>query len=91
MFVSSKVAVVSAVAEGQPADRAGVKTGWVVDRIGGKPVKELLKTAEAAYANTGLVSAHQAWTVISRLHGAASGRRSRLTSWTTRTSPSTST
>jgi carboxyl-terminal processing protease len=67
-------AVVSAVAEGQPADRAGVKTGWVVDRIGGKPVKELLKTAEAAYANTGLVSAHQAWTVISRLHGAVGSK-----------------
>ena len=49
-------AVVSAVAEGRPAHRAGVKTGWVVDKIDGKPVSQVLKTAEAAYANTGLVS-----------------------------------
>ena len=38
-------AVVSAVAQGRPAFRAGVKTGWVIDRIDGKPVSQLLKTA----------------------------------------------
>ncbi len=43
-------AVVSTVAEGGPAMRAGVKTGWVVDKIEGKPVSELLKTAAAAFA-----------------------------------------
>ena len=60
-------AVVSAVTEGRSAHRAGVKTGWVVDKINGKPVSEVMKTAEAAYANTGLVSAYKTWAVISRL------------------------
>ena len=55
--------------EGRPAQRAGVKTGWVVDKIGGKPVSHLLETAEAAYANSGLVSAHKMWAVASRLRG----------------------
>ncbi|MFI5461231.1 MAG: S41 family peptidase [Isosphaerales bacterium] len=62
-------AVVTAVPEGRPAHRAGVKTGWVVDRIDRKPVSQLLKTAEAAYAKTGLVSAHKTRAVVSRLHG----------------------
>jgi len=63
-------AVVTAVPEGRPAHRAGVKTGWVIDKIDGKPVSHVLKTAEAAYAKTGLVSAHKTWAVISRLRGA---------------------
>jgi carboxyl-terminal processing protease len=67
-------AVVSAVAEGRPAREAGVKTGWVVDKIDGKPVSEVLKTAEAAYADTGLVPAYKTWAVISRLHGAAGSK-----------------
>jgi carboxyl-terminal processing protease len=67
-------AVVSAVSEGGPAHRAGVKTGWVVDKIDGKPVSQLLKTAEAAYAHTGLVLAYQTRTVLSRLHGAVGSR-----------------
>ena len=62
-------AVISAVAEGRAAYRAGVKTGWVVDRIDGKLVSEVLKTAEAAYANTGLVSAYKTATILSRLGG----------------------
>ncbi len=67
-------AVVSAVAEGRPARRAGVKTGWVVDKIDGKPVSQLLKTAEAAYAHTGMVAAYQTWAVLSRLHGAVGSK-----------------
>jgi len=67
-------AIVSAVAEGRPAHRAGVKTGWVIERISGKPVSQVLKTAAAAYANTGLVPAHQAWAVISRLRGAVGSK-----------------
>ncbi len=67
-------AVVSAVAEGGPANRAGVKTGWVVDRIDGKPVSHVLKTAQTAYAKTGLVSAYQTWAVISRLHCAVGSK-----------------
>jgi carboxyl-terminal processing protease len=67
-------AVVSAVAEGRPAASAGVKTGWVVERIDGKPVAELLKTAEAAYADTGLVPAYKTLAVNSRLHGAVGSK-----------------
>jgi carboxyl-terminal processing protease len=67
-------AVVSAISEGGPAHHAGVKTGWVVEKIDGKPVSELLKTAKAAYAHTGLVLAYQTRTVLSRLHGAVGSR-----------------
>ena len=63
-------AVVTAVAEGGPAMRAGVKTGWVVDKIDGKPVSQLLKMAKAAYSHTGMLSVYQTRTVLSRLHGA---------------------
>jgi carboxyl-terminal processing protease len=62
-------AVVSAVAQGRPAFRAGVKTGWIIDKIGGKPVSQVLETAKAAYAKSGLVPAYQTWAIISRLHG----------------------
>jgi carboxyl-terminal processing protease len=67
-------AVVSAVSEKSPAHRAGVKTGWVVDQIDGKPVSELLTTAKAAYAHTGLVLAYQTRAVLSRLHGVVGSR-----------------
>jgi carboxyl-terminal processing protease len=62
-------AVVSAVAQGRPADRAGVKAGWIVDKIDKKPVSEVLKTAAAAQAETGLAPAIQTWAVLSRLRG----------------------
>ncbi len=62
-------AVVKAVTEGRSAHRAGVKTGWVIDKIDGKPVSQVLKTAEAAYAKTGLVSAYKTEAVVSKLHG----------------------
>ncbi len=67
-------AVVRTVAEGRPAIRAGVKTGWIVDKIDGKPVSEFLKKAEEAYAKTGLVAAYQTATVLSRLHGAVGSK-----------------
>jgi carboxyl-terminal processing protease len=63
-------AVVSAVSEGKPASCAGVRTGWVVEKINAKPVSELLKTAEAAFAHTGLVRVLQTRAVASRLRGA---------------------
>jgi carboxyl-terminal processing protease len=63
-------AIVTAVAEDRPAARSGVKTGWVVDKIDGKPVSELLKKAEEAYAKAGMVPAHQTMAVLSRLRGA---------------------
>jgi carboxyl-terminal processing protease len=67
-------AVVRKVAEGRPAFRAGVKTGWIVDKIDGKPVSDVLKTAETAYADTGLVAAYKTWAVNSRLHGAVGSK-----------------
>ena len=60
--------------EGRPAALSGVKTGWVVDKIEGEPVSRLLKTAAAAYANTGLVPAHQTLAVLSRLHRAVGAK-----------------
>src|SRR5262249_29587900 len=62
-------AVVSAVSEGRPACCAGVKTGWIIEKINGKPVSQLLKTAEAAFAHTGLVRVLQTRAVVSRLRG----------------------
>jgi carboxyl-terminal processing protease len=62
-------AVVTAVTEGQPAAAAGVKTGWIVERIDGKPVSQILQAAEAAYAKTGLLAARKILAVAARLRG----------------------
>jgi carboxyl-terminal processing protease len=61
--------VVTRVPEGLPASGAGVKPGWVVEKVDGKPVVEILKAAGVAYARTkGLLPAYKIWAVASRLH-----------------------
>ena len=67
-------AVVTSVHAGQSAQSGGVKTGWVIDKIGGKPVAQALKSAEVAYAKTGMVAAYKTRTVASRLHGPIGSR-----------------
>lgn len=62
-------AVVTAVTEGQPASVAGVKTGWTVEKIDGKPVSEILQSAEAAYAKSGMLAARKTLAVAARLRG----------------------
>jgi carboxyl-terminal processing protease len=62
-------AVVTAVTEGQPASAAGVKTGWIVEKIDGKPVSQILQAAEVAYAKSGMLAARKALAVAARLHG----------------------
>ena len=61
--------VVTAVTEALPASRAGVKPGWLIDKIDGKPVSEILKAAETAYSRSGMVAAHKTIAVDRRLHG----------------------
>ncbi len=61
--------VVSAVTEALPASRSGVKPGWLIDKIDGKPVSNILKAAEAAYSGSGMVAAHKTIAVERRLHG----------------------
>jgi carboxyl-terminal processing protease len=61
--------VVTAVPEGLPAALAGVKPGWIVQKVDGKPVDEILKAAGVAYAKTRqLVPMYKIRAVDSRLH-----------------------
>jgi carboxyl-terminal processing protease len=66
--VEGKV-VVTAVAPGSSAEEAGVKAGWVVESIRGKPVVATLAAAEKAYAGSGLVPARKVLTLLYRLRG----------------------
>jgi carboxyl-terminal processing protease len=61
-------AVVTQVEKQLAAAAAGVKPGWIIDKIGGKPVAEILKTAEVAYAKSGMAAAHMVLAVQRRLH-----------------------
>lgn len=61
--------VVSNVPDGLPAAAAGVKPGWIVEKVDGKPVKTILDAAGVAYAKTRqLVSMYKIRAVESRLH-----------------------
>ena len=62
-------AVVTAMDQALPAARQGVKPGWIIDKIDGKPVSEILKLAEAAYSRSGMVEAYKTIAVLHRLHG----------------------
>lgn len=65
--------VVTAVEEGSPAAKAGVKAGWVLVKVRDKPLDDALRAAEKAYAKSGMVEAYKAIAVISRLHGPSGG------------------
>ena len=45
--------VVTGVPDGMPASVAGVKPGWIVEKIDGKPVVEILKAAERGLREDG--------------------------------------
>jgi carboxyl-terminal processing protease len=61
--------VVTAVQEGLPAAVAGVKPGWIIEKVDGKPVAEILRKAEAAFAKTKrLLPAYKIRAVEARLH-----------------------
>ncbi len=66
--------LVTAVDPGSPAEKAGVKPAWIVEKIRGKPVDELLAAAAKAYAKAGLVQARQILTLIHRLEGPPGSR-----------------
>ena len=61
--------VVTEVTKDLSAASAGVKPGWIIERIGGKPVSEILKAADAAYAKSGMLDAYRMIAVERRLHG----------------------
>jgi carboxyl-terminal processing protease len=64
--------LVTAVHDGLPAAGAGVKPGWIVEKVDGKPVVEILKAAETAYSKTRqLVPMYKIRAVDSRLHARA--------------------
>jgi carboxyl-terminal processing protease len=61
--------VVTSVAESGAAAKAGVKPGWIIEKIDGKPVAETLKAAGAAYARSGMLAAWKTIAIVRRLRG----------------------
>ncbi len=47
-----------------------MKTGWIVEKVRGKPVDETLAAVKKAYEHSGLVAARQIRTVVAKLEGA---------------------
>jgi carboxyl-terminal processing protease len=72
-LVDGRVVVTSAT-EHLAASEAGVTPGWVIEKIDGKGVSEILKAAEAAYAKSGMLAAYKILAVNRRLHGRAGSR-----------------
>jgi carboxyl-terminal processing protease len=66
-------AVVSTVSAGSPAEKNGVKPGWVVEKIRGKSVGELLAKLEKAHAASDMLLARKARGVMARLDGPIGG------------------
>jgi carboxyl-terminal processing protease len=66
-------AVVSSVAAGSPADKNGVKPGWVVEKVQGKSMSEVLAKVEKAHAASDMLLARKARTVMARLDGPIGG------------------
>ncbi|MBZ0235915.1 MAG: hypothetical protein K8M05_26545, partial [Deltaproteobacteria bacterium] len=59
--------VVTAVAPGSPAAKAGVKPGWIVRTIAGKPVTELLSTVRAGHEGSSLLPLEEVGAVAGAL------------------------
>lgn len=66
-------AVVSAVLDGSTAQAAGVKPGWLVEKVRDKPAAEILADVEKAYGEVGLVRARKALSVQARISGPIGG------------------
>ncbi len=67
-IVAGKV-VVTSVAAGSSAEKAGVKPGWVVDGVRGTPAARTLAAVARIYAKSGLVPMRQIRAVAGRLDG----------------------
>jgi carboxyl-terminal processing protease len=67
-------AVVSSVAAGSPADKNGVKPGWVVEKVQGKSMSEVLAKVEKAHAASDMLLARKARAVMARLDGPIGGK-----------------
>jgi carboxyl-terminal processing protease len=67
-------AVVSSVAAGSPADKNGVKPGWVVEKVQGKSMSEVLAKVEKAHAKSDMLPARKARAVMARLDGPIGGK-----------------
>lgn len=62
--------VVSRVEGGGPADRAGIRTGWVVEAIDGEPASSLLEVLDGLGEERRLAEARLAWAAERRMAGA---------------------
>jgi carboxyl-terminal processing protease len=66
-------AVVASVAAGSPAEKNGVKPGWVIVSIRGKNLDEVLAKVEKAHAASDMLLARKARAVMARLDGPVGG------------------
>jgi carboxyl-terminal processing protease len=62
-------AVVTALAPDSPALKAGIKMGWIVEKIRDKPVEAIMAKVEKAYAKSGMLAARKSLAVLGRLRG----------------------
>jgi carboxyl-terminal processing protease len=61
--------VVTSVAEAGGAANAGVKPGWIIEKIDGMPVGQTLKAAETAFSRSGMVAVWKTIGIVRRLRG----------------------
>ncbi len=67
-------AVVTQVEAGSPADKAGVKPGWIVEKVDGKAVKPIVELVRKKYDKSNLLDLYLARTVLGRLGGEVGGK-----------------
>jgi carboxyl-terminal processing protease len=65
--------VVTSIAPGSPAAKAGIKLGWKIDAIGGKKVAELLAPVRTAHQGSSILPLEEVGTVLGVLAGKLDG------------------
>ena len=62
-------AVVTSILEGSTAAAAGVKPGWIIDRVDKTDTKDIFSAVEKAFKNQAMLLPRKATGVMSQLHG----------------------